>query len=865
MSASVFKPIVRLHSQHNGPLRSMNDYQFGFYDCGILRTALEHIVAQNPDADPSFRMATLPIPATPAEAAIAEQIIRHPDVCYAVVDKSKIALVIVDGSSGWLDIFTKMGYEVRAGDKTGKRLKTFHRAALLNAHFEPDELNVVVVDPTEYSRYDFTDTESGAVASWLATTDVTDRLLDGGFVISHRLIERAVANIPVYQPQNTSDNKEYYYDWRIRNKMVKNLLEHRIYNARIVYKDGFLKGNAFVRTDLPEGVDIITAPQNIKNEIVYNRGFQFIAEPQSSHERVVTDDQTVINLPKLFRKSDLEMWLTEEYKKMFNNAVAGQLLTNWREIYKREFRNINSSEDEESSSRMSYVGYRWVASGMKISQSPWLFETLATSHAKPLLPTEKHSAKVPIPCSVYEQVIPESLARMAGYDIHVEEETIQRISELGVHVVNDLDWLEMYASHGGHDEDDFFKLFYREMEGGNFDGEKVVIVARSPNGYGEYSIFRYVEGQWFPKWHKADGTEVTFPKVNGRNWPKRLSESVFSGQVKYGKFPSELRPKNKMTGLYTPDNVIHDMRVAMAGGNVGGYVNAVMAHSLVLHRHRPVQLCSLEKAIDKCINPDDVDDVRAIDQEARDIVREIIDSQKPIDNDFWQRRGFARYLNETDVVTFHEGKITQLNKLGTDFYLKYVQKVRDWAQLNARPDDIIHQLGERYFQDALPLVKNFRKSIYRVNNSEPTASSGSIQRNSWESLYKMLVDAILWHTRPEDQHDFVLALYSVSLQIPTSGGKITDQIVLNRFVYPYLEAALHFYGITRVPVCTATPDGDVKVSYMIKTHWVWQDRYGNISKYKDPLEFQKAHALDAPKYQEHIVNEVSKPRAQSMF
>jgi len=856
-----------MHSKHDGPLLSTNDYQYGFYDCGILRSALEHIAANNPDAEPSFRMATMPIPSTPAQALIAEQIIRHPDVCYAVIDKNKISFVIVEGESGWLSVFNKMGYEVRAGDKTGKRLKTFHRAALLNAHFDKDELNVLLVSPTEYSRHDFSKegVDRGEVVSVLADPEVTSRLLDGGFVISHRLIQKAVENIPFYQPDDPNGDKFYYYDWRIRNKMVKNLLNHPIYNARIIFDQGFLKGNAIVSHNMPEGVDIITSRENIKNEIVYHNGFQFLAEPQGSHERVLTDDQTVINLKKLFRKADMQMWLDEEYKKMFNAAQNSQLLSNWREIYKRDFRTSHASEDEESVSRLTYNGYRWVAGGMKITDSPWLFESLAVSHAKPYVPKKDRSGRIPIPCSVYEQVIPESLARMAGYEIEVEEETIKRIPELGVHVVNDLDWLEMYASHGGHDEDDFFKCFYREMEGGEYDGEKVVIVARSPNGYGEYSIFRYVEGEWYPKWHKADGTEVTFPKVNGRNWPKRLSEAVFSGSVRYGKLPSEHTPKTKMTGLYTPENVIHDMRVAMSGGNVGGYVNSVMAHSLVLHRHRPLQLCSLEKAIDKCINPDDIDDVRAIDTEARQIMREVLDSGKPIDYDFWEFRGSRFYLNDDDSLVFHEGKITQMNKLCRQYYTDYCDKVRAWSQENARPEQYVLDLGKRLFQSALPIVKDFRKNIHNVNSSEATSSAGSIVRNSWESLYKGIVDTILWHERPEDQHDFVLALYAVSLQIPTSDGKITDQIVMNRFVYPYLESALAFYGVARTPVCAATPDGDIQVSYVKKVSWVWEDRFGNIKKYTDPLEFQKAHAEDSPQYVHRKVDIVSQPRTSSMI
>jgi len=371
--------------------------------------------------------------------------------------------------------------------------------------------------------------------------------------------------------------------------LTQNLLRQRVFNARLVFDQGFLKGNCIVSDKLPEGVDVITSMDNIKSEIVYKNGFQFLAEPQGSHERVITDDQTVINLPNLFSQADMQYWLNEEYEKMFNDAINCRLLTNWREIYKRQFRNISDAEDEEANSRMSYVGYRWVASGMKITDSPWLFETLAISHAKPF------QKRIPIPCTVYEQIIPESLAHMAGYeeDVYVEQGEIVRINELGVHVVNDADWLEMYESHGGHDQDDYFKLFYRTMEGGDLDGQKVVIVCRSPNGYGEYSIFKYVEGQWSPTWHTSDGTEIKFPKVSGRGWPKRLSDAIRDKEVCYEGLPSEHTKKVKRTGLYTPDDVIVDMKVAMSGGNVGGYVNAVMAHSLILHSHRSHQLCSM--------------------------------------------------------------------------------------------------------------------------------------------------------------------------------------------------------------------------------------------------------------------------------
>jgi hypothetical protein len=819
---------LRLQAQQGGPLRGGESYQFGFYDAGIMRQAVEELGG-------GYKIYTIPIPRDNEEFEYVQTLINSPKVQYALVDKNKIVFCIIENSPGWMSALAPMGYEVTSGDKTNKRLKSFHRPTLLNAHFDHNELNIVYVESDQFSRYDFTNTD---IAARFREPDVMERLLDGGFVISRRIIQKAVENLPVFEPENSSDTRDYYYDPRVRNQLVRDLLDAGVVNARIIFEDGFLKGNAFV-ADLPEGVDILTSRCNIKSEIRYTKGFRFLAEPQGPKSRVITDDQTVINFPKLFRKSDMEMWLKEEYKKMFDRATSGDLLANWKYIYQRMWRDNEDLNDNEARARMAYVGYRWTAAGFKITESPWLFETVSISHAAPL------KERIPIPCAVYEQIVPESLVRMAGYDIEVAEETIVRVNELGVHVVNDLDWLEMYESHGGHDQDDFFKLFYREMEGGDYDGEKVVIAVRSPNGYGEYSIFRYVENGWNPAWQKADGTEIRFPKVNGRNWPKRLSDAIFAKEIKYLGLPSASRGKTKRTGAYGPDDVIRDITIAMAGGNVGGFVNATMAHSLVLGRHRPIQLCSLETAVDKCINPDDADDVIAIDEEAKLMIREVIKSNKPVDELFWNQRGLRRFLKRGESVNFTDGKITQIANLCNKYYREYVSDIREWSQDNARPNEIIHEIGRRMHFRSIAHLRAFRMNLYNTNSSEETALSGGIERKGWENSYQYIVDVIESYERFQDKYDFVLGLYSATMKIPTSKGKITDQIVLNRFVYPYLEAALQYYGIAKTTMYDIV-NGKPTIRTIQNTEWYWPDENGVMQRYDNPLEFQQAHAKSSP-------------------
>lgn len=830
MTFANYLPTVRLKAAAHGPLRSNNDYQFGFYDIGVLRHALEH------SGSPEYRVATLPIPGNEFDLDELEKLISNPNVQYAIVDKNKIVVTIIDGHKGWMSVLKDMGFRVKGGGKTAKRMKSFHRATLLNAHF--DDLNIHWVQPDQFSRYNFSVDEGWSPE--LCNPEVVSRLLDGGVVISSRIVQTAVHNLPVYEPDKTKDTNEYYYDPTIRRYLMNYLINSKVFNGRIICSEGIIKGNFFVSDDLPEHVDVISTRDNLKKEITYSGGFRFLAEPQGPKSKVITDDQTVINLPKLFRKSDMEMWLQEEYEKMFQNAVQGNIITDWKSVFMRNFSRENQDiEDLEAQSRIGYVGYRWVSMGMSITHSPWLFETLAVSHAKPL------QKRIPIPCAVYEQVIPESLARMAGHDIIVDEGTIRRINSLGVHVVNDFDWLEMYESHGGHDQDDFFRCVYRTMENNGVQTKKVIVV-RSPNGYGEYSIFDYVEGEWFPTWKKADGTDVSFPVVNGKGWPERLSSAIRSGKVSYLGLPSSndsSEPRSE-DDEYSVQDVMRDAVTAMNGGNVGRYVNATMLHSMVISKHRSKQLCSLEDAIDGCTQTSNLLDREAIDSEADIMIHEVLDSGKPIDRDFWFSR-FRRLARKYPHVETYEGKITQINSLCAHYQNEYVKRIIAYSQENVRPPEIIHQLGQRLYFHALPVLRNFRMNIFNANAMDNVQFNSGIKRSDWDYLYTSIVEKIESFERPQDKHDFILSLYSASIKNPTSNGKVTDQIVMNRLVYPYLEAAMIHYGIGN-KVIMKHENGSVNLSEFKATSWTYPDKDGNLVEHTDVLAYQAFHSQFSP-------------------
>jgi hypothetical protein len=226
----------------DAPLRSTNDYQIGFYDIGIMRELMESVDASE------FRVATMPVPTNVFDRAEVEKIISHPSVEYALVDKNKIVAVSLKGSNGWLSALTKAGYKVKGGGKTSKRLKTVHRAALINAHF--DNVNIQWVNPTDYTRFNF---ESGW-AEWVE--QATPRLLDGGFIVSSRLIRKAVEAMPIYDSVNSADENDVYYDPKIQADLRRFLIESRVFNGRLLFEDGMIKGNFIVSDNLPEGAPI---------------------------------------------------------------------------------------------------------------------------------------------------------------------------------------------------------------------------------------------------------------------------------------------------------------------------------------------------------------------------------------------------------------------------------------------------------------------------------------------------------------------------------------------------------------------------------------------------------------------------------
>jgi hypothetical protein len=315
--------------------------------------------------------------------------------------------------------------------------------------------------------------------------------------------------------------------------------------------------------------------------------------------------------------------------------------------------------------------------------------------------------------------------------------------------------------------------------------------------------------------------------------------------VRYEGLPSENKESQTVySPEYTVEDFLMNVRNAMSNGSVGAYVNTVMLHSLVLGKHRPVQLCSMESAIDGCTQTDMIEDRVAIDVEAEKIFEEVIASGRPIDAYYWHDRKFALRYPEVDVELY-EGKPTQFQLLCKNYFAEYAKKVSEWAQENSRPVEQVSVLGDRLVLHAQSDIRRFRKEIY-MSNSMNASFTGNIGRDIWEQIYQKIAEHIETFEREEDKHDYALSLLHSSIKFPTAEGNVTDQIVMNRIVYPYLERALIFYGIGSVLKLHKNERGKLYTEDIRVESWDYTDPEGATHTFTDPVEFQAFHKMHSP-------------------
>ncbi|MGW8178470.1 MAG: hypothetical protein ACWGQW_06865, partial [bacterium] len=723
-------------------------------------------------------------------------VLKDPNTLYGYPDGHKITIVQFEGWDNTQSSLADLGICVTTDPKMFKRLKTLNRPFRSFAK-RNGPVRVLLVDDCAYCAY----------ADFIEPDD-REKLLDGAFILSPATVNECMK---VFDEGTIVFDEDSIFSCGTfnRNTEIGDFYRRSpVFNARIFgdietindgdYSDyvGAIKGQAFVdRSGVCEyyGVDVIAPYSAFKREVNFTGVSFFLIEPQSAKlGQMFSDGQTISNMPALYRWRSVRDHLDIYYDDMFDKLVSNQVLDQWSDMSFAMFRPENPKMFDETDvvSLTMWNVRAWLMCGGDITASPWLFEQMGRNLLASMRITDDRKFRFPVPCAARAQVISESLFRaVKGISptenfFRVDLGTARWDRDMNVLVVNDLDWIEMYPSHGGCDLDDFFQIYWRTM-----DGVRKIVICRSPNDWGEYSIFDYVEGDWFSRTSHC-GEQIEFPEIpsNPRLWAKRLSHALVEGDIEYRGLPSN-------TAEFHGDHFDAEYIMAAihasssAPQSVGVNVNARQLWSSSALSHRPKQLCSMEDCIDAGVQGGTDEQVEAVLEEGHTIVDLLIANDYPIETYLWISKHAHFYPNVEPRL--ENGNMTYLQAVRVQKGKAFLERYSEFAESIPERNDYrkVHALGRQYLEEGLAMLRAHRRNVAIANQN------GGIDAGHWDALNDILVIKIEGAAPGHERNSLVLGLYSACLKMPTASGKITDQPVMQPSVFPHLLEALQFYGL----------------------------------------------------------------------
>lgn len=450
-----------------------------------------------------------------------------------------------------VDLFTQ-GAD-KSGAKMEKRLGSFGRPVRVTA--EPSDLGMskfrCVVLPA-----------SPTLDGW---GKVNGKLLDAGII---RI------KMPDWLPEQKAQTIWWWDQQVVFNCRVIGDIEFVDINGNVLNIQGHLKFQVCRDNSMPDDVAFMTSEDNIKSELHPVEGgcgwAVAIFDPQGVKE-AYNDRQTIVGHPFLLDAKQAREVTKDEGKKAFTKLVSGQMFKSPEELFNAEFDKKFSWVGEAFNRLLRWRTSQWNLYGMSYLDSPWMFQQLGWQWTQTLNWDSEYwnkTLKVKIRCAVRAQVVSASAANLhSGVNMSPANGTPEWCAKLHVLVVSDEDWVNIIIpSHGGCDLDDFFVIRWV-----TFNGNKYILITRNPNARGEYSLWNYKEGDWFPNHTTSKGEEISFPEITRKRWPKQILQALADGDTEYLKLPTEVSPDatlddDRLAVLNEQQNIVD--RILAAGKGV---------------------------------------------------------------------------------------------------------------------------------------------------------------------------------------------------------------------------------------------------------------------------------------------------------
>jgi hypothetical protein len=344
------------------------------------------------------------------------------------------------------------------------------------------------------------------------------------------------------------------------------------------------------------------------------------------HNQMRLDIQSLINLHPFFSEEQLLGWLKEEGELFVQAVETGQVAEAMGRIDRHTIK-----EEVQAWPLREYF-----ASG---GQPLWFrshVKSLLNQHLQRLNYSTLEKMRLPIPGGRH-YVMPTAVGQRAGIQgLDVPRGHIQIDDRRGTAWVNDADWLALPDSPkgegiagilGGADNDD--ALWLHPFT--DHDGERKVLVWRSPNQVGEYLVLRPTENSqglpWTTGRDAAGEREMTlYPEADSRKLPPRVD---FTDTDYLGLVDSATAGGLGEGERYSVAVMEAAIERAIANqGSLGAYCNALMLNKALYGRLPATPPAPLEEIIDSAVKTG-ADLSRVVSWNYAN-TREILESRIPI-------------------------------------------------------------------------------------------------------------------------------------------------------------------------------------------------------------------------------------------
>lgn len=385
------------------------------------------------------------------------------------------------------------------------------------------------------------------------SSELNPALWDGCGLVSSQLVARLCKNIG---PDGD------------RVILERELERTRRFEVTILHEGGQEKGHVLVVDDL--AVDFVFPAGATKTQLSLHDRIFVGLHPVHSSDEMRLDVQSLINLHPFFSVEQLQIWLEDESRMFLEGIRHGHLDT--------LFGRLNRFQSYEQLTRFRewFLG-EYLVSGGSLMWFAGTIKAMARQHLQRLGSSER-KLRLPIPGGRY-YIFP---ADVGGRDVPLGQ--VELDPETATAWVSNEDWLTFIVSVlGGCDGDDAVWV----VPFTDYDGEKRVLMWRSPNQLGEYVVLTPTPTSHVIEWETLSGF-VSYPRLDSRKLPPRIDEMVTTYD-ELDRFDTVSEQK-----VYAPPVMEEAIRQARSNrGTLGAYCNALMVVKALkgnLPAHLPARL-----------------------------------------------------------------------------------------------------------------------------------------------------------------------------------------------------------------------------------------------------------------------------------